>query len=400
MAVENLHIKRLKVENYKSLKNSEIELKEGLNVIIGRNGAGKSNLLEFMHKHALEFNHNPLRPVPSNYVISFEYFRGLSKQSLSYQLERRKEAVNKGVQQTYVVTLTKSKKRTGKTKNEGSVFYGVQTDDWIFFSGYESLDKELKEYRNTQERIITFTIPQIDKWVSVPGNIIIDKQLVAPLVNDDYSDSKFIEKIQFRVDISILDETIVFENDDNDTIKAKISTLLIGYLDETSINSILERYTVIQKIRFNPNINIYQTEEKVIIENILIEFLIDDNWVPWSYLSDGTKRMFYLISEALSLKEGVLLVEEPELGIHPHQLYKIMDFLKEQSRDKQIIISTHSPLVLDALDENELDRIVIAKYDNGTKFYHLTEEQMAKARKYMNEVGELSYYWLHSDLEE
>lgn len=93
------------------------------------------------------------------------------------------------------------------------------------------------------------------------------------------------------------------------------------------------------------------------------------------------------------------MVEEPELGIHPHQLTKILEFLKNESREKQVIISTHSPLVLDVLKEDELDRITIAKYENGTKFYKLGKQEINKAKKYINEVGELSYYWLHSDLE-
>jgi len=62
------------------------------------------------------------------------------------------------------------------------------------------------------------------------------------------------------------------------------------------------------------------------------------------------------------------------------KLYKILDFLKEQSKSKQIIISTHSPLALDVLNEKELDRIIIAEYDNGTKFRHLTKAEISKAK--------------------
>ena len=127
--------------------------------------------------------------------------------------------------------------------------------------------------------------------------------------------------------------------------------------------------------------------------------MIGNDWLPWSYLSDGTKRLFYIITECISIENGIILVEEPELGIHPHQLFKLMDFLKEQSRTKQVIITTHSPMVLDILNENELDRITIAEYDKETKFLKLNEEQISKAKEYINEVGELSYYWLHSDLE-
>jgi predicted ATPase len=77
-----------------------------------------------------------------------------------------------------------------------------------------------------------------------------------------------------------------------------------------------------------------------------------------------------------------------------------MEFIKEQSQDKQIIISTHSPIVLDVLSPDELNRINIVKLTNeGTQCYKLNEEQVATAQRYMSEVGDLSYYWLHSDLE-
>ena len=128
---------------------------------------------------------------------------------------------------------------------------------------------------------------------------------------------------------------------------------------------------------------------------------INNSWMPWSYLSDGTKRLFYLITESLSTEEGLLLIEEPELGIHPHQLFTLMQFIKDQSLYKQIIISTHSPIVLDILSPDELNKINIAKLtDTGSKFLKLSELQISKAKVYMTDLGDLSHYWLHSDLED
>ena len=147
------------------------------------------------------------------------------------------------------------------------------------------------------------------------------------------------------------------------------------------------------------NINVYEDLES--IENIYFEFYINNQWVPWSYLSDGTKRIFYLITEVTALRNnGVALIEEPELGVHPHQLHLLTQFLKEQSESKQIIITTHSPQVLNVLDADELNRIIIAEMiDNGTQLKHLDERRIEKARSYMRDEAYLSDYWLHSDLE-
>ncbi len=122
--------------------------------------------------------------------------------------------------------------------------------------------------------------------------------------------------------------------------------------------------------------------------------------MPWSYLSDGTKRLFYIITETLSIESGALIIEEPELGIHPRQLYSLMNFFKDQSVEKQIYISTHSPVVLDVLSPKELNCIIITKFGKkGSEFRKLSKKEKDKAIEYMNSVGELSYYWLHSDLE-
>jgi hypothetical protein len=79
-----------------------------------------------------------------------------------------------------------------------------------------------------------------------------------------------------------------------------------------------------------------------------------------------------------------------------------MEFLKEESDNKQIIISTHSPQALNQLEEDELSRILITTYDSkkGTQVRHLSKPQITKAKKYMKEVGFLSDYWMISDLDE
>jgi predicted ATP-dependent endonuclease of OLD family len=98
---------------------------------------------------------------------------------------------------------------------------------------------------------------------------------------------------------------------------------------------------------------------------------------------------------------NIVLLEEPELGIHPHQLHQLMQFIKEQSKEKQIILTTHSPQVLDAIEPDELDRIIICHSEpkNGTQLNHLTDEQIKKAKKYMTSEAFLSDYWRFSDLE-
>jgi predicted ATP-dependent endonuclease of OLD family len=119
-----------------------------------------------------------------------------------------------------------------------------------------------------------------------------------------------------------------------------------------------------------------------------------------SYRNDKI-NLYFLYDSIFKKKLKLLLWEEPEIGLHPHQLFELMSIVKEQSKHKQILISTHSPIVLNCLDADELDRIIICEYKKGegTKLRQLTEKEMDKARAYMKDVGFLSDYWMHSDLQ-
>ena len=88
MAISNLHIKKIRVENYKSLKASEIEFKEGLNIIIGKNGAGKSNMLDFVYRYGsrtpFSFSFRNIRTSNANYSVTLQYLNKRVKNIFSY----------------------------------------------------------------------------------------------------------------------------------------------------------------------------------------------------------------------------------------------------------------------------------------------------------------------------
>ena len=133
------------------------------------------------------------------------------------------------------------------------------------------------------------------------------------------------------------------------------------------MKDILKEFSPIENVRINDNflLEIDNENEKISLKNFFLEFYIDKKWYSFDDLSDGTKRIFYIISEIFILDKrmyvneeekrlNVIFIEEPELGIHPFQLFNLMRFIKEKSRTNQIIITTHSPLSLDILEKDEL----------------------------------------------
>ena len=123
---------------------------------------------------------------------------------------------------------------------------------------------------------------------------------------------------------------------------------------------------------------------------------------------DGTRRLIYIIfvTDGIQMlkNDGLFLItflEEPEVGVHPHQLHLLLNYLKEKSKQQQIILTTHSPQVLDILEASELNKIIIAEIDpeNGTTLRHLNDAETNKAHAFLKDEGLLSDYWRFSDLQ-
>ena len=91
--------------------------------------------------------------------------------------------------------------------------------------------------------------------------------------------------------------------------------------------------------------------------------------------SDGSLRFFALVT-LLNLPgemlPDVILLDEPELGLHPAAVTLVGGMIKSLSVEKQVIIATQSPLLVDVFD---LDEIIALELVNGsTQFRRLNTE--------------------------
>jgi predicted ATPase len=96
--------------------------------------------------------------------------------------------------------------------------------------------------------------------------------------------------------------------------------------------------------------------------------------VPQWMLSDGTLRLLALtILAYLPDFHGVYLVEEPEIGLHPTAIETVMQSLSS-FYDGQVLITSHSPLVLSLPRPDEL--LCFQKTENGTTIIPGNEHPM------------------------
>ncbi|MBI3769994.1 MAG: AAA family ATPase [Deltaproteobacteria bacterium] len=100
---------------------------------------------------------------------------------------------------------------------------------------------------------------------------------------------------------------------------------------------------------------------------VQVFFTEGDFTIPATRLSDGTLRYLCLLAILCDPKPPPLIcIEEPELGLHPDILPKIADLLIEASSRTQLIVTTHSDIVVDALSERPESVVVCERVEGQT----------------------------------
>ena len=93
-------------------------------------------------------------------------------------------------------------------------------------------------------------------------------------------------------------------------------------------------------------------------------------------LSDGTLKFLCLMAVLLHANPPPLIcMEEPELGLHPDALQLVAEVLRDAADRSQLIVTTHSEALIDALSGRP-DAVVVCErdFDNATSFQRLSRE--------------------------
>ncbi len=111
--------------------------------------------------------------------------------------------------------------------------------------------------------------------------------------------------------------------------------------------------------------------------------------IPATRLSDGTLRYLCLLAILCHPSPPLLVcIEEPELGLHPDILPTVADLLIEASSRMQLIVTTQSDILVDALTETPEVILICEKQAGSTIMKRLRKEDLAEwLKKYA--LGEL-----------
>ena len=102
-----------------------------------------------------------------------------------------------------------------------------------------------------------------------------------------------------------------------------------------------------------------------------------DAYFDASSLSDGTLRFMALATLFLQpegFRPSVILVDEPELGMHPYAITLLASLMKQAAVETQVIVSTQSSLLLDHFEPEDV--LVADRIDGGTQLTRLDKVEL------------------------
>ncbi len=350
-----MKITRIRIKHYKSIRDLDISPTPKLNVFIGENGAGKSNIFEAI-----------------NWLLGSTYptFNATTKQDHYLGDENNKILIQLYFENGYLLELDESKdKYQFSISQNGNYQRDLSTLRERFCSAYIGTERQIVDY-----------LPS-NRW-SLLGRILLDinrKFLEETMENGEQKSEKLkkeLDRIRDKLLFSVKDE-------DGNEIMKKFTSIL----QEESA-----RQMNMKPGDFQLNFNLYDPWNFYKTLQILVTEPDIGLTFQASQLGRGAQASITIaILRAYSeIKLGggnPIFIDEPELFLHPQaqrNFYKILRELAEEN-NIQIFYTTHSPYLISL--EN-FDEIFVVRKTNkkGTYIRNADVDKFIKDLKIRKEV--------------
>ncbi|MDP1745021.1 MAG: AAA family ATPase [Bacteroidota bacterium] len=341
-------LRKLTIKGYKSIQNLENFELSNLNILLGANGAGKSN-----------------------FISVFKLLANVYAQNLQLYIQE-----NGGVD-TFLHYGRK------KTKKITMAFYFAA-------NGYEfSLIPTIGNQLIFEKEELCFTGNYYNANVGTnitPSSTIIESAHSESILKD--STHKYVQYIKPAIE----SWRVYHFHDTSDTALVKQVHYANDNLRLKTDAANLAAFLMRLKQKFPEN---YQQIVKTIQlvapffadfvhreneNNIELEWFEKGNLdTPFKahVLSDGTLRFICLATlllQPFTVMNDTILIDEPELGLHPYALAVLADLIKRAAEEKQLIISTQSVELINHFSANDI--IVVDRVNDASTFKRLDEDHL------------------------
>jgi predicted ATPase len=373
---DSTFLSRVIIRNYKSIESCDVELGP-LTFLVGPNGAGKSNFLD-----ALSFVADALYTTLDHAI-------------------RDRGGVND------------VRRRSGGHPTHFGMRLEFRLDSGLFGSYYFKIGaRPHGAYEVQEEECLIWYPGEIvgqDYFQVRSGEVITNLNVVAPaalpdrlyLVNASYL-------AQFRPVYEAFSR-MGFYNLDPDQLRqlqpADVGELLAhdgrniaSVLDQMASHSPKAKQRIEEYLsKIVPGLHGVDTKKIGTMETIEFRQSVAGSTHPWSFLSnnmsDGTLRALgilvalFQVSDNSRARIPLVGIEEPEMALHPAATGVLIDGLFDASEHRQILVTSHSP---DLLDDERIDSILSVVAEEGaTKIDPITEAGHSVIRERLYTPGEL-----------
>jgi len=349
---------RIQLSGYKSIKEMDLELRN-LNVLIGANGVGKSNLISLFKL----FNH-----LLSNNLQQYIASSGFADAILYY-----------GSKKTPQISATFNFS-TSSGKNIYHMRLVNAAQDTLIFA-----DEAISFSRNGIEG----HAPIVSLGAGHRESKLLDEDYIFNTVN-----TKFNQRTA-KVIKSIMQRWRVYHFHDTSS-EAKIKKQ--GYINDNyylrndggNLAAFLYQMQQNNELHYKRIVTVLKSVIPffggfVLAPNAINSDYIILNWREQdvdpdiifgpSQLSDGTLRLMALITLLLQPQPPeLIIIDEPELGLHPYAISVLAALLKSASLKTQIIVSTQSVTLVDQLEPKHI--VVVDRENDQSVFRRLNEQDL------------------------
>jgi predicted ATPase len=342
------NIQRMKIEGFKSIKSLDIELKP-LNILIGANGAGKSNFISaFKFLNELTSRNLQYYIAQSGGAERFLHFGSKNTQSLLFELDF---GVNK-----YSVNLKPALPDTLIIEKEYAIFDGNKVG-----------------YNGGTKPVLLNDLPALETSLSDSPEYIskhTNRRLQTSYKIYHFHDTSSSAPVK---NTCSLNDALKLQSDGGNLASFlyvfKNSAVFLHHYQKI-VDTIQLVAPFFQDFILEPDAN----------GNILPRWKHRNSEKSWTFhdLSDGTLRFICLttlLQQPFNCIPATVLIDEPELGLHPHALNILASMLKSvAAQGKQVIVSSQSVTLINHFSAEDL--LVADQVSNETVIRRLEEDEV------------------------
>lgn len=348
---------KITIKGFKSIQTLENFELTNLNVLIGGNGAGKSNFIDFfrMLRAMMEL---PLPGLTSASLQAYIADGGGSDDFLfnGPKITEQIEVETRFGSNGYRFKLAPTADETFIINDEASYYDGGTTGWWDLGSGHTSpvllRDKDRKGAAGGRS-VESYVYDAISSWKIYHFH---DTSKLAPMRRY---------------------ETI----DDSDYLRfdaANIAPFLLNLKNNKRSNKKNTYNQIVDTIRLvTPFFDDFILKQNI-NEKVRLRWRQKGSDYPLKphHLSDGTLRFICLTTALLQPNPpSTIIIDEPELGLHPYAIEILAELIVATSKKTQLIISTQSPSLVDYFEPEDI--IVVNRKNGASVFNRLNKDELS-----------------------